>query len=383
MSAAVVVNAFNRPESLDRLLRTLRLCDAGDGTDLVISVDGGGSRRTDVLAVAKAFDWAGGASKVIEQDDLGLVAHFRACGDLVEELGPIVLLEDDLVVGPNALRFADAALEFTAGDDQVAGVSLSVPWFDGFRHLRFEPLLDGSDAIYAKLPWFHGMAWTPRQWRRHRVGAAADSDVSLPAAFSDLGNNEWFPDAVRDLVADDSWYLLSRAAHAVNFGDAGTHFASGTEFFQQPIVAGRFQAPRFPSRDDTAVVPYDEYLEPDGRWLANRVDALSGFDVSFDLRGLRQPNAITTEWVVTSRPSTAPVEQWGAVMHPLEQNLISGVRGTDLTLCLTRDMATGLAADRVAELTVLRHAHHGRPPGVRGALRRRVIEALDRRGGAR
>jgi len=379
MKPAVVVNAFNRPESLDRLLRTLRLCDTRDGTDLVISVDGGGSRRREVLAVAKTFAWTAGASKVIEQDDLGLVAHFRACGDLVEELGPIVLLEDDLVVGPNALRFAEAALDFTDGDDKVAGVSLSVPWFDGFRHLRFEPLLDGSDAIYAKLPWFHGMAWTQRQWRRHRVGAAADSDTSLPGAFSELGNNEWFPDAVRDLVADDSWYLLSRAAHAVNFGDAGTHFTSGTEFFQQPIMGGRFEAPRFLGRDDPAVVPYDEYLEPDGRWLANHVDVLVGLDVSLDLRGVRQPDAVTTEWVVTSRPSTVPVGQWGSVMHPLEQNLISDVPGTDLTLCLTQHMSTGPTADRAAEQTVFGHGHHGRPPGVRGAMRRAVLRALDRR----
>jgi len=379
MTPTVVVNAFNRPESLGRLLGSLSRCDVGDGADLVISVDGGGSHHHEVTSLAKAFDWTGGASKVIEHDALGLVAHFRMCGDLVDELGPIVLLEDDLVVGPNALRFAGAALDFTAADDHVAGVSLSVPWFDGFRQLRFEPLLDGSDAIYAKVPWFHGMAWTPEQWRRHRVGAKTDRDIDLPAAFAELGSNEWFPDAVRDLIARDCWYLLSRDAHAVNFGEPGTHFVAATTFFQQPMKRGRFTAPRLLGRDDDDVVPYDEYLEPESRWLAKYVDELQGLDLSLDLRGVRSPDSITTQWVVTSRPSMHPQRQWGSAMHPLEQNLLSDVPGSDLSLCLTRQMSTGPAADRVAELTVFRHGHHGRPPGVRGALRRRFIQTLDRK----
>ncbi|MBN4047591.1 hypothetical protein JYT71_01135 [Acidimicrobiaceae bacterium AH-315-P05] len=381
MSIAVVVNAFNRPLALARLLRGLSECEAPDGTELVISVDGGGSRRTEVLAVANGFDWEGRSAKVIEQDDCGLVGHFRRCGDMVDELGPIVLLEDDLVVGPTALRFAEVALDFTADDERVAGVCLSTPWFDGFRHQRFEPLLDGSAAVYLKVPWFHGMAWTPEQWHRHRVGADVDAGIELPLAFSDLGGDEWFPDATRALIEHDNWYLAARKAHAVNFGDVGTHFDEGTAFFQQPLVQGSFRSPVLLHLDDPDVVPYDEYLEPDSRWLAGRVKALSGLDVTIDLRGVRSPRSITTEWVVTSRPSSNPLTQWGAAMVPLEQNLISDVAGESLTLCRTADMSTGKSADRWAELTVLRHAHRGRPPGIRGAIRRRAIEIRSGRSG--
>ena len=374
MKPAVVLNTFDRPEAFSRLLRSLSNADIEPGTELVISIDGGGALRKDTIQIARSFEWQHGPSKVVEQEHLGLVAHFRACGDLVSELGAIVLLEDDLVVGNNFLRFAADALGHVDGDPRVAGISLSTPWFDGFRHMPFEPLLDGTAAIFAKVPWFHGMAWTPEQWMSHRAGLDAPQ-VSLPDAFAELDDDEWFPDAVRQLVADDRWYMLSRHAHAVNFGDAGVHFAQQTSVFQQPLVGGLWCDSRLPSLDDDCVVPYDEYMEPDARWLSPRVPELAGLDVVFDLKGVRRTEDIDAEWVVTSKPSRCPVRQWGSVMRPLEQNLLSTVAGESLTLCRVGDVAQGPKAGRAAERTVALHGDRGRS---RACWPRFVIEFCGR-----
>ncbi len=381
MRPGIVVDAFDRPQALSRLLASLSECRVGSGTELVISVDGGGARRDQVLALARGFDWPHGPMNVMERDDLGLVEHVRACGDLVDELGPLVLLEDDLVVGPNAIRYAAAALEFSAGDPRVAGVSLSTPWFDGFRHLPFEPLIDGSAAVFAKVPWFHGMAWTPDQWHGQRLGSEASRATSIPSAFDQLDDEEWFPAAVRGLVETDRWYLLARDAHAVNFGDAGVHFDEPTAVFQRPLSAGVWSQPSFLTLDDPAVVPYDEFMEPDGRRMADRVPELAGLDVVFDLRGVRRREQLGRDWVVTSRPSSHPVRQWGALMHPLEQNLISGVGGDDLTLCRAEHVEFGSRSDRRAESVVVRHGSRGRPPGLRSSLRRTIMERFDARRG--
>ena len=347
------------------------MCRAPVGTELVISVDGGGARRDEMLSLASGFVWTHGPSKVIERDDLGLVEHFRACGDLVDDLGAVVMLEDDLVVGPDFLVFAAAALEHTSCDDRVAGISLSTPRFDGFRHAPFQPMIDGTDGVYAKVPWFHGMAWTPDQWRSHRGGADAPL-VKLPRAFSALDDAEWFPEAVRSLVASDRWYLLARDAHVVNFGDAGVHFETPTTTFQRPLAQRAPSHLEFADLDDGCVVPYDEYMEPDARWLAPMVDALNELEVTIDLRGTRGPGDFETEWVVTSRPCREAVHEWGSVMHPLEQNLLAGVSGTDLVLCRAADVADGPRADSVARRTVERHASHGRVAGVGDALSGRL-----------
>jgi len=370
---AVVVNTFDRPAALVRLLASLDNCVAGAGTELVISVDGGGRRTDDTLTLAREFRWTHGPSKVIERDDLGLVEHFRACGDLVDELGPLVLLEDDLVVGPHFLRFAGSALEHTDSDERVAGISLSSPRFDGFRHTPFEPMIDGSDAVYAKVPWFHGMAWTPQQWQSHRGGADAPP-VELPSAFAALEDDEWFPDAVRSLVSEDRWYLLSRHAHAVNFGDAGVHFEASTATFQQPLAQRAPADLQFHGLDHPQLIPYDEFMEPDGRWLAPRVSALNGLDVTIDLRGTRGPEDFSTGWAVTSRPGRHAVQEWGAMMHPLEQNLLFDVPGNDLRLCRADDIFDGSRADTAARRVVERHARHGRRVGLRESLSTRARE---------
>jgi len=385
MRAAVVVNTFDRPVALSRLLSSLDRSRIATGTELVISIDGGGRRAEETVAIARGFEWPHGPMKVIERDDLGLVGHFRACGDLVEDLGPIVMLEDDLVVGPDFLRFAAAALDHTAGDERVAGVSLSKPRFDGFRHAPFHPMIDGSDGVYAKVPWFHGMAWTPQQWRSHRGGADAPQ-VELPRAFAALDAEEWFPDAVRSLVSTDRWYLLSRDAHAVNFGDAGVHFETATATFQQPLALRSRSKPEFLGLDDAGVIPYDEHMEPDARWLAAHVGAIDDLDVTIDLRGTRGPDDFDTTWVVTSRPSRDAVQEWGATMHPLEQNLLSDVAGTSLRLCRAADVIEGSRADAVARRVVELHALHGQKVGVRATvaagareIQARLGSALERR----
>ena len=102
-------------------------------------------------------------------------------------------------------------------------------------------------------------------------------------------------------------------------------------------------------------------------------------DVTLDLRGVRPVSTITTEWVVSSRPSRHPVRQWAATMHPLEQNLLSGVAGASLTLCRTEDLETGPAADRWAGRRVREHAARGRRPTLKdvvaGRLTRRRLRS--------
>ena len=90
MKPTVVVATYDRPGSLDRLLRSLEHCAAPSGTDVVISIDGGASDPDQTLAVALSFSWSSGSVRIIEHDDLGLIRHLRRCGDLTAEYGAIV-----------------------------------------------------------------------------------------------------------------------------------------------------------------------------------------------------------------------------------------------------------------------------------------------------
>jgi len=133
MSVAIVVNAYNRPAALARLLASLQQAayPADVPVPLIISIDRGGS--ADVRTLAHNFAWPHGPLEVIVQEQhLGLVQHFFACGDLTQRYDAIVYLEDDLTVSPVFFAYATQSLSFYQHEERVAGLSLFGLWFNGY-----------------------------------------------------------------------------------------------------------------------------------------------------------------------------------------------------------------------------------------------------------
>ena len=152
MKPAIVVVAYNRPASLRRLLDSLAGQHGAVDVPLVISIDAGGDQFAQVQAVAAQFDWAFGPKQVmVRERPYGLINHVFACGDLAEQFGSIILLEDDLVVSPMAYRYVADALDFYGDDPQIAGISLNALWFHGITHEPFSPYLDDGDVFFAEL----------------------------------------------------------------------------------------------------------------------------------------------------------------------------------------------------------------------------------------
>jgi len=151
---AIVAVAYTRPHSLDRLLGSLDAAQypAGTQVPLIISIDHGDNQ--DVLALAEAFDWRHGEKQVIYQpQNLGLKAHILACGNLAEQYGAVILLEDDLYVSPQFYQFSLQSLAFYDDDPLIKGISL-------YNHranvhadnLPFIPVEDGNDVYFMQMP---------------------------------------------------------------------------------------------------------------------------------------------------------------------------------------------------------------------------------------
>ncbi len=370
---AIVVMAYNRPSSLERLLRSLDRASVPESVDLVISVDGGGSQHHAVTELAEGFVWSGGNKEVLQHEHLGLVDHFHRCGDLTGRFGSVVLLEDDLVVGPNFFQWATVGLAAAAADARLAGGCLSAPWFDGYRQLPFEPLLDGSAAFYLQVPWFHGMAWTSAMWQGYRQWQPPTPPVPIHAAFDQLDSDEWFPDAVRYLAANQRFYVMPREAHASNTGAAGQHFDRDSDFFQVPIQLGTTPIGQIVSLDDSFAV-YDDHLEllPSvlGQLCPELVDVVPDpvADLTVDLLAVRDPSTIKTPWVLTTRPVTAAERRWGLAMRPPVMNLIEGTPGRDIALARSGDLVAGSSADAATDRKLRSYAAHGRTVGVRAGV---------------
>src|SRR5580704_2068270 len=117
MNPAIMVVGFNRFKSIERLLAGVLAADFSDydQVPLIVSVDGGGDES--IARFAERLQWKRGPLTVIPRPQrLGLRDHILACGDLADEFGSLILLEDDLAVSPHFYSFAASALTYY-GDD--------------------------------------------------------------------------------------------------------------------------------------------------------------------------------------------------------------------------------------------------------------------------
>ncbi|WP_420631040.1 hypothetical protein [Candidatus Leptofilum sp.] len=341
MKPAIVVVAYNRPASLQRLLGSLAAIRAADDVPLVISIDAGGAQFEAVLAVARQFNWPFGEKRVVVQKrPLGLIKHVFACGDWVDEFGSILLLEDDLVVSPMAYRYATDALTFYADDPRIAGISLNALWFHGITHEPFTPFLDNGDVFFMQVAWFQGQAYTQKQWAAFRDWRETAVTQVLPTdpmheLFQTFPPTDWFPLKTKYLVNNERFYVFPRESLSTNHGDSGTH-VRGTSFFQVPLQTCRGNF-RLQSLDESVAV-YDSFQEMLPQNVKRLADQLAAYDFTVDLHGTRSLGNIPTEFVLTTQAMQNPIMTFGLELRPLLANVIHNQPGSGFSFGRTDEI---------------------------------------------
>lgn len=377
---AILVNAFNRPHSLRRLLESLVRASIPVDTQLVISIDGGGDPA--VRQFAEDFLWPFGEKLVsAHRENLGLVAHFLYCGGLTRSHGDIIYLEDDLVVSRRFYAYARSALETYRSDVRVAGISLNRLRLNGYTQLPFEPVLDDSDVFFAQVYWYQGQVYTPRMWTQFETWW---QNERRPITLTDglhplfLPHKRWqddfFPDAMHYLNATGRFFVFPRESHTTLFGDPGTHFTHATDVFQVPLqnIRADFRLP--PLSDALAV--YDSFFEllPD-KFTGSL--PLSAFDV--DLNGTKPPEALRRPYTLTTRPVHAAKQTFALRMHPPEMNVLEAVPGTGISLAKADQVRRSRISDWITAHR-LRRFHARGQFSLRQAIADRVAGLLDRSG---
>lgn len=371
---AIVVAAHNRPASLKRLLRSLLDAHYTDvKIPIVISIDGGGANNGELQKIATEFEWPFGPKRLVfHKENLGLIGHVFACGNLTEVYGSIVFLEDDLVVGRQFYTYAQQALAAFSDDPKIGGISLSALWFHGFSQLPFEPYLDDGDNFFAQVAWFQGQVYTAEQWSAFKSWLDRSQwnvkyGDRMHPLFSFFPNTDWFPIKTKYLVRTGRYYAFPRASLAVNFGDTGTHFAKSTSFFQVPIEEQKTSW-RFQSLEKCLAV-YDSWQEMLPDRIKRLVPSLADVDFQTDFYGERDAARIKSEFVLTSQTVHASDQSWGLTMRPPVANLTHDVEGNQLVLARPQDIDQSLQAKLINEWQMVDYFGCKRPIGRRKRLR--------------
>jgi len=342
MDIPIVVVAYNRSESLKRLLGSLENAYYPSKTTLYISIDGGDNE--DVKKIADNFNWKHGKKNVLKhKNNIGLRKHILSCGDLALQHDGIIVLEDDLYVSPIFFEFIYEAFHFYNNDDRIAGISLYSHAFNETAQLPFYPLTDKSDVFFLQLASSWGQCWSKKQWKRfsdwylENSDKKPDSSLKMPSSVLNWPESSWKKYFIRYMIENDLFFVYPKFSFSTNFGDSGIHHV-GDNHYQVEIVYEKrsFNFIHFSSSH----AKYDSYCEILPECLNTYINTLGDYDYCIDLYGNKPIEQITTEYILSSRNSSNPIYSYARKMIPHEANIISNITGNDIFFSHVKDIAT-------------------------------------------
>ena len=147
--AHIIVFGFNRPEHLRRCLESLKNCldfDLYQGTIFIDGPRNPSEAETVELCRQIALNFSGGKFSVIAREfNMGLANSVRNGIDYIfGKYNSIIVIEDDLILGQDFLRFINSALNHYEDNSDVASIS-------GFQYpldvdLNKNVFLEGADC---------------------------------------------------------------------------------------------------------------------------------------------------------------------------------------------------------------------------------------------
>ncbi|MFV8819713.1 glycosyltransferase [Haliea sp. E17] len=339
MAPVIVIIAYNRPDSLKRLLNSMSHAAIPTGTPLVISVDFSGN--DEVPTLAEDFSWPQGEKRVIvHQENLGLRKHVLSCGDFAVEYGSAILLEDDLYISPHFYSYAKTALAFYESEAKIAGVSLYNHQWNETARQKFSALdLTSSSCYLLQIASSWGQCWTAEQWTGFRTWYEQNSvwadEEMIPHNVSQWPETSWKKYFIRYLIANDLYFLYPKKSYSTNFSDVGIHHKEKHSVLQVPLQMQDQELRLLPFEQIRE--KYDAFCELSPQTLQELQPTLKQFDLEVDLYGVKPSEKIKRSHLLTSKVCTRPVLSFGMELKPHEVNVVMNNPGGEFCVGLRED----------------------------------------------
>lgn len=262
---ALVVVGYNRPDSIEQLLKSLLCAEYGnDRVDLIISLDKG-QKQQKIISVAESFKWTHGEKLIrVFAERQGLRSHIIQCGDLTAKYDAVVVLEDDLMVATHFYSYVKQVVTWYANDNHIAGISLYKHQTHPGVNRPFEPAHNGFDVYMQQFAMSWGQCWTRRMWKQFRAwydeneSKNLNEDGLLPAYIIHWNKQSWLKYYMRYIVENDKYFIYPYFSLTTNASDAGEHCRIPNNDFQVALQEGDMKY-RFPSFNES--VKYDVFFE--------------------------------------------------------------------------------------------------------------------------
>lgn len=352
---ALVVVGYNRPDSIRRILKSLAEAQYDyENIQLVVSIDHSGNEE--VVQAAENFEWKYGPKRVwYRPGRLGLRKHIISCGDLTEEYGAVMILEDDLLVSPDFYNYAMQALEKYGEHPKIAGIGLNSRKELLESPYPFYPLHRGDDVYFQQFATSWGQVWNRRMWSDFKVWYEAHQELpqnpEVPLTILRYPETSWAKFYQSYVVAEQKFYVFSYESLTTNFGDAGEHFNHSSSAFQSVLFYGKKEY-RMPEFEDG--VKYDIYGEPLGM---GQYLGIPEEELTCDFWGRKQEASYRKYLLTCCRRPFKAVRQFSMCMKPMELNVMKEIPGKELTLYDTTEADPAFKPDKQDRIRLFEYGY--------------------------
>lgn len=338
----IIVVAYNREDALKRCLRAISQASYSKKVHLIISIDRCDS-NIGIQELADDFAWEHGPKKVIYQSQhLGLREHILKCGDLSQQYGTIIVLEDDIYVSPYYYNFATQAAAFYRSDQSIAGISLYSPQYNETAGLPFEPLRSNFDIFFGQFPSSWGQVWTPEHWKSFRAWYSIKSnliintqDPALPHTITKRWpETSWKKYFFKYMIENDKYFVYPYVSLSTNFSDAGTHVRNSSNKFQVPLCYQAIRNYHLCKIGESNII-YDAFCENIG--LKDAFAESIKNNLTVDLYATKNQGNSERYVLTTREMNFRIIKSYALAMKPVEDNIRQNIEGYSIFLYDTTD----------------------------------------------
>lgn len=331
MRIAIVCVAYNREDSLQRLLTSLEQASYPEPVTLIISID---KSNTDAVErMADRYQWPNGEKRAMKHEkNLGLRAHMLSLGKYLEEFDAIIVLEDDVTVATSFYYYAKACVEKYHDDSRIAGISLYSYATNYQTFMPFTPAKSQYDVYLMNCAMSWGQVWMKPQWESFREWYESHSDdfclPHLPDSINRWPKSSWLKYHIRYCIEENKYFVYPYYSLSTNNADLGANFDKPDTTFQTNMPMSLITEFRLPDVDDIEV-RYDGFYQPKfiGKYLGIREE-----DLCVDLFS-GKPDCLYKRYLISNRQLPfATIKSYALQLRPIEMNIINQRSGDELWL---------------------------------------------------
>lgn len=336
----IVAIAFNRPNSLKRLLMSLQKVDwKKDSVRLYISIDKDNKNSIgyiETVKIANDFEWEYG-EKIVDckEENLGLKKHILQCGNLTNKYENLIVLEDDLIASPHMYSYAKQVVEFYKDNEDIAGFGLYSFQRNPINNLPFIPLNNGTDVYFMQYACSWGQIWTKSRWEKFMEWYEKNKNnkfekEDIPYNVRNWGEKSWLKFHTIYTILNNKFFVYPHVGLTTNFSDTGTHNQEKSFAYQCTIYDKQEKIKfRFCNLKNANNV-YDGYFEN------KKINELINYDkqIIADFYGEKKIiNVDKKEYLLSTNIYNYKIlKTYGLQMYPYEQNVINNIDGSEIKL---------------------------------------------------